>query len=112
MKLVKVFGKEYKIKGTLRAFSLFEELSGISIFNLEKAGESLTMSLMFLYALLAANNQGFMSYSDFLDAWDDEDDAMYQVGVLVTEVMEDIASSITDSVEKAVGEEDEKTKKK
>lgn len=111
MKQVELFGGTYIIKPTLKAYALFESLSGISIFKMDDVEESLSLNLQFLYALLAANNKGFMSYGEFLERWDDVPNAFAEVGKLVRDVVEETANSIADATEGLAKEEDEASKK-
>lgn len=61
---VTINGANYKIKYTLRALFIFEQITGKS-FNVESSMEQ----FLFYYAILLANNPGMkMSFEDFIDA--------------------------------------------
>lgn len=61
---VTIEGNSYKIKYTLRALFIFENITGKS-FNVESSMEQ----FLFYYAILLANNPGMtMSFEDFIDA--------------------------------------------
>lgn len=59
--------KQYKVKYTLRALFIYEQITG-KIFKLE----SITDEYVFFYCLLAANNPEIeLSFNDFIDAMDE-----------------------------------------
>lgn len=61
---VTIKGESYKIKYTLRALFIFEQITGKS-FGVESSMEQ----FLFYYAILLANNPGMtMSFEDFIDA--------------------------------------------
>ena len=61
---VKIKGVSYKIRYTLRALFIFENITGKS-FNVESSMEQ----FLFYYSILLANNPGTtLSFDDFIDA--------------------------------------------
>jgi len=61
---VTINGESYKIKYTLRALFIFENITGKS-FNVVSSMEQ----FLFYYAILLANNPGMkMTFDDFIDA--------------------------------------------
>lgn len=64
---VTIKGVSYKIRYTLRALFIFEQITGKS-FNVESSMEQ----FLFYYSILLANNPGTtLSFDDFIDACDD-----------------------------------------
>lgn len=70
MKKIKIKGKNYNIKYTIRALFIFEQITGKS-FKIE----SLLDNYIFFYSMILANNQDksdILSWDDFLDALDND----------------------------------------
>lgn len=68
-------GKDYKIKYTIRALFLFEQMTGKG-FKLE----NLLDSYIFFYCILLANNpETVMEWDEFLDAVDTDPSIMEQL---------------------------------
>lgn len=66
--------KQYKLKYTLRAMMLFEQITK-KIFSIE----SLSDELVFFYSIILANNPDEpMNFDQFLDAIDDDPDLLIQ----------------------------------
>ena len=67
MKLIKINKKEYKVKQTLRALFIFEQITG-------RAFEIKTMlyNYIFFYSVIIANNpDNILDWDDFIDALDE-----------------------------------------
>lgn len=72
MKTISVQNKEYLLRYTLRAFFIFENMTGYSF----KFGKVLDEYLLF-YSMLLANNESFaMPFDEFIDLCD-ESPAMF-----------------------------------
>ena len=66
--------KEYKLKYTLRALFIYEQITG-KVFNLQ----TLTDEYLFFYCILAANNPEMnLTFDDLIDAIDEEPNIMIQ----------------------------------
>ena len=66
--------KEYKLKYTLRALFIYEQITG-KMFNLQ----TLTDEYLFFYCILAANNPEMnLTFDDLIDAIDEEPNIMIQ----------------------------------
>lgn len=67
MKTVNINGKDYKVKYTIRAMFIFEQITG-KAFKLE----SMLDSYLFYYSMILANNKDeVLEWDDFLDALDE-----------------------------------------
>lgn len=70
MKKIKIKGKNYNIKYTIRALFIFEQITG-KPFRIE----TLLDNYLFFYSMLLANNQDkadIISWDDFIDALDND----------------------------------------
>ncbi len=70
MKKIKIKGKNYNIKYTIRALFIFEQITG-KPFRIE----TLLDNYIFFYSMILANNQDkadILSWDDFLDALDND----------------------------------------
>lgn len=70
MKKIKIKGKNYNIKYTIRALFIFEQITG-KPFRIE----TLLDNYLFFYSMILANNQDkadILSWDDFLDALDND----------------------------------------
>lgn len=70
MKKIKIKGKNYNIKYTIRALFIFEQITG-KAFRIE----TLLDNYLFFYSMILANNQDkadILSWDDFLDALDND----------------------------------------
>lgn len=66
--------KEYKLKYTLRALFIYEQVTG-KIFSLQ----TVTDEYLFFYCILAANNPDMeLTFDDLIDAIDEEPNIMVQ----------------------------------
>lgn len=97
MKAIDLFGKTYHIKPTLKAYALFEQMSGYSIFELNAASESLNMNLQFIYSMVKANYPDFMDYSAYLDSWNDVPNAFGELGLIVADLIMEVEKMVTTS---------------
>lgn len=77
---IKIKGKEYKVKQTIRAIFLWEQIS-------EKQFEVKTTldNYLYFYCLLLANNTDFMSWDEFVDTLDDEPGIIVEMSHILTE---------------------------
>lgn len=72
---VTIKGVAYKIKYTLRALFIFENITGKS-FNVESSMEQ----FLFYYAILLANNPGMtMSFDEFIDACEPDEEGSQDI---------------------------------
>lgn len=72
---VKINGETYKIKYTLRALFIFENITGKS-FNVESSMEQ----FLFYYAIILANNPDMkMTFDDFIDACEPDADGSAEI---------------------------------
>lgn len=68
MKTIEINGTEYKIKYTIRALFIFEQISGKS-FKIE----TLLDNYLFFYSmLLACNKDNVLTWDEFIDALDED----------------------------------------
>lgn len=67
MKTVSINGKDYKVKYTIRALFIFEQITG-KAFKLE----TILDSYIFYYSMILANNKDqVLQWDEFLDALDE-----------------------------------------
>lgn len=71
MNTITIKNKDYKVKPTLRAMFIFEQITNKS-FKLE----TMLDNYLYFYSLLLANNEDVMEWDQFLEALD-EDPAIY-----------------------------------
>ena len=71
MNTIKIKDKEYKVKPTLRAIFIFEQITDKS-FKLE----TMLDNYLYFYSLLLANNEDVMEWEEFLEILD-EDPTIY-----------------------------------
>lgn len=69
---------EYKIKYTLRALFIFEQITGKS-FNLE----TLLDNYIFFYSILVANNENVLTWDQFIDALDENPNILTEISKAV-----------------------------
>lgn len=80
MKTITIRNKEYKIKYTIRALFIYEQITGHSF-----EAKSLMDNYVFFYSMIVANNMDdFLKWDDFLDALD-EDPSLIEKFVDVTD---------------------------
>lgn len=75
---IKINGKEYKVKYTLRALFIFEQITG-------KPFEMKTLldNYVFFYSLILANNENILEWNEFIDALDNDPSIFTQINELV-----------------------------
>lgn len=74
--MVKINDKEYKVKYSIRALFIWEQLSG-KPFNLSTYMDN----YVFYYSLLLASNDDFkMTFDEFIDATDNDSSIIIQIG--------------------------------
>ncbi len=67
MKTININGKDYKVKYTIRALFIFEQITG-KAFKLE----TMLDSYIFYYSMILANNKDqILEWNEFLDAIDE-----------------------------------------
>lgn len=69
---------EYKIKYTLRALFIFEQITGKS-FNIE----TLLDNYIFFYSMILANNDDVLTWDEFIDALDSDPTILTQISKAV-----------------------------
>lgn len=68
MKTIKINGKDYKFKNTLRAMFIFEQITQ-KPFKIE----TLLDNYIYLYSIILANNEdNIIDWNDFINALDDD----------------------------------------
>jgi len=81
MKKVKIKGKNYNIKYTIRALFIWEQITGKS-FKIE----NMLDNYIFFYAMLLANNKDdVIQWDDFIEAIDDDPNLFEKMATLVAE---------------------------
>lgn len=83
MKKIKIKGKNYNIKYTIRALFIFEQITG-KPFRIE----TLLDNYIFFYSMILANNQDkaeILSWDDFLDALDNDPNLPNKINSAVME---------------------------
>lgn len=94
---VTIKNKEYKIKYTLRALFIFEQITGKS-FNLE----TLLDNYIFFYSIIVANNEDVLTWDEFIDALDSDPTILTQISKAVEQAqMKDGLFTVTDGEKKA-----------
>ena len=76
--IIKINGTEYKVKYTLRALFIFEQITG-------KPFEMKTLldNYVFFYSLILANNENILEWNEFIDALDNDPSIFTQINELV-----------------------------
>lgn len=70
---IKINGKDYKVKNTLRAMFIFEKIA-----NKQFKIETLLDNYIYLYSILLANNSdNILDWNEFINALDD-DNSIYE----------------------------------
>ena len=81
MKTIKINGKDYKVKYTVRSLFIFEQITGKSF-----AINTLLDNYVFFYSmLLACNADDVLSWDEFIDALDDDPTILKQMNDVVEE---------------------------
>lgn len=78
MNTITIKGTEYKIKYTIRALFIFEQITG-KAFNIE----TLLDNYIFFYSMILANNETVLDWNDFLDALDETPEMFSQMNEIV-----------------------------
>lgn len=82
MKTIKINEKEYKIKYTIRALFIFEQIAGKPF-----AIDSLLDNYIFFYAILLANNPDeMMTWDDFINALDENPEIFAKIADAVNDL--------------------------
>lgn len=80
MRIIKINGVDYKIKYTIRALFIFEQITG-KPFQLN----SLLDNYIFFYSMIRANNDTDLKWDDFLDAIDNDNSLFLQMSEVIVE---------------------------
>lgn len=83
MRTIKINGVDYKIKYTIRALFIFEQITG-KPFQLN----SLLDNYIFFYSMIRANNDTDLKWDDFLDAIDNDNSLFLQMSEVIVEESE------------------------
>lgn len=79
MKKIKIKGKNYNIKYTIRALFIFEQITG-KPFKIE----TLLDNYIFFYSMILANNQDkVIQWDDFIDALDNDPNLFGKINAAV-----------------------------
>lgn len=79
MKTITIKDKEYKIKYSIRALFIFEQITG-KPFKIE----TLLDNYIFFYSMILANNKDeVLDWNDFLDALDDNPNLLEEMNEIV-----------------------------
>lgn len=95
---IKIGDKTYKVKQTIRALFLFEEITG-KPFEIKTTMDN----YLYFYCLLLANNPDFMDWDNFIDLLDDDASIITQL----TEIL-----NKQHSIDKLLDKEDTENGKK
>jgi hypothetical protein len=80
MNTIKINGIDYKIKYTIRALFIFEQITG-KAFKIE----TLLDNYIFFYAMILANNETVLDWDAFLDALDENPTLFAEMNETVAE---------------------------
>lgn len=80
MKTITINGKEYKIKYTIRALFIFEQITG-KAFKIE----TLLDNYIFLYSMILANNDVVLDWDEFIDSFDDNPNLIVELNNIIQE---------------------------
>lgn len=90
---MEIRGKQYKLKYTLRALFIYEQITG-KLFNLE----TVTDQYLFCYCVLAANNPDMdLTFDDLIDAIDEDINLMVEFQSFLKKEMEKQQQFLTKS---------------
>ena len=78
--IITINGKEYKVKPTIRAMFLFEQITKKS-FKIE----SLLDNYIYFYSLILANNDDVLDWDEYLDALDNDVTIYQQLSDVLTQ---------------------------
>lgn len=80
MNTIKINGTDYKVKYTIRALFIFEQITGKAF-----AITSLLDNYIFFYSMLLANNpDNVLDWNEFIDALDNDPSIFNQLNDIVT----------------------------
>lgn len=77
---IKINGKQYKIKQTIRSLFLFEEISN-KPFEIKTTLDN----YLYFYCLLLANNPDFMDWDTFVDSLDNDPNIIVEITNLLNQ---------------------------
>ena len=80
MTTIKICGKEYKAKQTIRAIFLWEQIS-----DKQFAINTLLDNYLYYYCILLANNPDFFSWDEFINVLDEDPTILIQLSKILTE---------------------------
>lgn len=80
MATIKINNKDYKIKQTIRAIFLWEQISERN-FDVKTTLDN----YLYFYCILMANNPEFLTWDEFLDALDDDPTILIQISKVMAE---------------------------
>lgn len=80
---IKIKGNEFKIKQTLRAIFLWEQISERN-FEIK----SMLDNYLYFYCVILANNPDFMSWDEFIDAMDEDPSIILNLSKALTQQTE------------------------
>lgn len=72
--MITINGKEYKVKYTIRALFIFEQITGKAF-----SVKTLLDNYLFFYSMLLANNEDVLGWEEFLDALDNDPTLLEQL---------------------------------
>lgn len=82
MKTITINGKEYKLRYTIRALFIFEQITGKPF-----GVKTLLDNYIFFYSILLANNpDDVISWDEFIDALDSDPQLFHRIGEAVNEL--------------------------
>lgn len=83
MNTIRIKEKEYKIKQTIRALFLWEQITGKSFET-----KSTLDNYLYFYCLLLANNPDFMDWDSFINELDEDPTILIQLSKVLTQQQE------------------------
>lgn len=90
---IKIKGKDYKIKQTIRSIFYFEQITGKQ-FKIESTLDN----YLYFYCILLANNEDFMSWDEFINVLDEDPTILLNLANILSNQQE---------IEKILNPEDE-----
>lgn len=78
MSTIKIKGNDYKVKQTLRAIFIWEQISERQ-FEIKNTLDN----YLYLYCILLANNQDFMTWDEFIDCIDEDPTILIEINKAV-----------------------------
>lgn len=83
MKTIKINGKDYCIKQTIRSIFIWEQITG-RVFEIKNTMDN----YIYFYSILLANNPDFMIWDDFLNALDEDPNIIVEMTKKLTQSQE------------------------